>query len=178
MYEEYHDTPVIPDDDTQADMYTYAAEFLERYGFKRYEISNFAPRGFDSMHNRRYWKQEDYMGFGPGAHSYVGGLRYSYVRDLKEYIDGVMNGGEIVDEYEKIAGLEVANEYVMLRLRLAEGISDREYLQRFGVRFSEKYRAVLDKYLPLGHILEEGDVYRLSESGMRISNAILVEMLP
>ena len=128
MYEVYHDTPAIPSDDDQADMYAYAAETLERYGYKRYEISNFAQRGFASMHNMRYWKQEDYMGFGPGAHSYVGGLRYSFIRDLQGYMDGVMKGGIIVDEYEKIEGLEIANEYLMLRLRMAGGRLTKERL--------------------------------------------------
>ena len=158
-------------------MYSYAAEFLERYGYKRYEISNFSRRGFESMHNMRYWKQEDYMGFGPGAHSYVDGLRYSYIRDLKGYIDGVMNGGVIVDEYEKIEGLEVANEYLILRLRMAEGIDPADYTKRFRADFgplAEKLTFFESK----GWVeRNEQGCWSFTTSGFLISNLLLNELL-
>ena len=77
MYREYKDSPVLPSEDEQADMYSYAAEMLERYGYRQYEISNFCAPGFESLHNLKYWNLDDYMGFGPGAHSCVGNLRYS-----------------------------------------------------------------------------------------------------
>ena len=89
MYEEYLNSPVLPDDDAQADMYSYAAQMLERYGYRQYEVSNFAAPGFESRHNLKYWRLDDYMGFGPGAHSSVGSLRYSFVRDLRQYTYGV-----------------------------------------------------------------------------------------
>ena len=63
----------MPDDDAQADMYLYAIEALSRFGFKQYEISNFARRGYESKHNMKYWTGQDYLGFGAAAHSYVGG---------------------------------------------------------------------------------------------------------
>ena len=69
MYEDYYGSPILPDDDEQADMYCYAAELLERYGYKQYEISNFCAPGYESRHNMKYWTLEDYMGFGPGAES-------------------------------------------------------------------------------------------------------------
>ena len=95
MYREYFGSPLIPDDDTQADMYLYAVEKLERYGYKQYEISNFAIPGYESRHNLKYWRLGDYMGFGPGAASGVGNLRYTYVRDLKAYMDGVAGSGSM-----------------------------------------------------------------------------------
>ena len=85
MYRNYRNSPTLPDDDAQADMYSYAAQMLERYGYRQYEVSNFAAPGFESRHNLKYWRLDDYMGFGPGAHSSVGNLRYSFVRDLKQY---------------------------------------------------------------------------------------------
>ena len=106
MCRDYKDSPVLPSDDDQADMYCYAAEMLGRYGYRQYEISNFAARGFESRHNLKYWKLDDYMGFGPGAHSCVGNLRYSYIKDLKGYIAGVQKGVSIIDEYEVISPFE------------------------------------------------------------------------
>lgn len=128
MYKNYKDSPMLPDDDTQADMYCYAVEMLKRYGYEQYEVSNFCARGFESRHNLKYWNLEDYMGFGPGAHSYVDSVRYSYVRDLKNYISGVRNpNAVIVDEYGKIEPLERAVEYIMLGMRTSRGISEYDY---------------------------------------------------
>jgi len=123
----YKDSPFIPDDDTQADMYLYAVEALERYGYKQYEISNFARRGYESRHNLKYWMGEEFLGFGPGAHSYIGGRRYSFVADLEKYTENVLSGQSVVDLSEEITDFERASEYLMLRLRTTRGISEKEY---------------------------------------------------
>jgi len=130
MWESYRNSPIMPDDDEQADMYSYAADMLQRYGYHQYEISNFCAKGFESRHNLKYWNLDDYMGFGPGAHSAVGKLRYSYVKDIKQYIAGVERGLSIVDEYEMISPLERSAEYIMLAMRTARGISEHDYRTR------------------------------------------------
>ena len=130
MHREYMGSPILPDDDEQADMYSYASELLKRYGYRHYEVSNFCAPGFESRHNLKYWNMDDYMGFGPGAHSSVGNLRYSYVRDLKQYISAVYRDVSIVDEYSNIDPLERAVEYVMLAMRTSRGISERDYRVR------------------------------------------------
>ena len=127
MYRDYYNSPVIPDDDCQADMYFYAAQVLERYGYNQYEISNFCAPGFLSRHNLKYWMLDDYMGFGPGAHSCIGRLRYSYVKNLKDYITGVGRGISLVDEYDHIDTLQRATEYIMLGMRTSRGISEHDY---------------------------------------------------
>ena len=146
---------------------------LSKHGFAHYEISNYAKKGEECRHNLRYWRGEEYFGFGVAAHSFIGGERFYNGEGLEAYLAAPTRA-----EAGREAVEDAAYEYVMLRLRLAEGIREEDHLRRFGVRFSEKYRAVLDKYLPSGHILEEEGAYRLSEAGMRVSNAILVEMLP
>ena len=116
------------------------------------------------------------MGFGPGAHSYVGGLRYSFIRDLQGYMDGVMKGGIIVDEYEKIEGLEIANEYLMLRLRMAEGIDPADYTKRFRADFGpleEKLR-FFEKRMWAEQV--DGR-WCLTTSGFLVSNYIINELL-
>ncbi len=123
----YRDSEIMPSDDDQADMYLYAAETLEKYGYGQYEISNFCLRGHESRHNLKYWRLQDYAGFGPAAHSCIGNLRYSYVRDLNVYIDGVMKHESIIDEYEKVDKLDRACEYIMLGMRTSLGISAEEY---------------------------------------------------
>ena len=127
MYRDWIGSPALPDDDAQADMYSYAAQVLERYGYRQYEISNFCAPGFHSRHNLKYWNLDDYMGFGPGAHSNIGRIRYSFVRDLKEYIFAVNNGESILDEYNEISDMERSSEYLMLGMRTSKGISEQDY---------------------------------------------------
>ena len=80
------DTADLPDDEAQADMYLDTVDYLLRHGYRQYEISNFARPGFSSRHNRKYWALEEYLGFGPGAHSDFGGVRYGYALDLESYL--------------------------------------------------------------------------------------------
>ena len=144
MYHSYLNSPLLPDDDEQADMYLYTVEALSHYGYKQYEISNFAVPGYESRHNLKYWQLDDYMGFGPGAHSCVGNLRYSYVRNLDKYISAVNGDSMIIDEYEEIVPVQRAAEYIMLGLRTTHGISEAEY-----------HRVYLSDWSPLERKLEE-----------------------
>ena len=85
----YEESPELPPEDVQADMYFYAVERLQQAGFEQYEISNFAQKGYRSRHNSRYWDLSQYLGFGPSAHSFFGGRRFSFIADTQGYIDGV-----------------------------------------------------------------------------------------
>ena len=76
------DSADLPDDDTQADMYLWTVDYLQKKGYEQYEISNFAQPGYESRHNLKYWTLGEYAGFGPGAHSDMGGVRFAYERDL------------------------------------------------------------------------------------------------
>ena len=105
----------LPDDDAQAEMYLYAVEFLAQYGYRQYEISNFAKPGRESRHNLKYWTLGEYAGFGPGAHSDFGGARYAYERNLEGYIRGVRDHTPMLSESERIPPLERDTEWLMLR---------------------------------------------------------------
>ena len=115
----------FPDDDQQAEMYLSAVDTLAQHGYEQYEISNFARPGFASRHNLKYWHMDEYAGFGPGAHSDLGGVRFAYVRDIDCYIAGQL----LLSESETEETLARDFEYVMLSLRTAEGI-DRAYFER------------------------------------------------
>ena len=176
MYKEYHGSPILPDDDEQADMYSYAAQMLERYGYKQYEISNFAAPGFESRHNLKYWNMEDYISFGPGAHSCVGNVRYSYVKDLREYIAGVRREVSIVDEYEEISPLERAVEYVMLGMRTSRGISKRDYIVRCQCDW-RPIGQVLEAFKKKGWVEQTEDRWHFTVPGFLISNTLIGIML-
>ena len=176
MYERYKGSPILPDDDEQADMYFYAADVLERYGYKQYEISNFAAKGFESKHNLKYWNLDDYMGFGPGAHSCVGNLRYSFVKDLKQYIYGVHKKISIVDEYEQIDPLERAVEYVMLGMRTSRGISEHDYRLRCQCDWKPILK-VLQAFKEKGWVELTEDRWHFTGPGFLISHTLIGIML-
>lgn len=172
MYERYKGSPILPDDDEQADMYFYAADVLERYGYKQYEISNFAAKGFESKHNLKYWNLDDYMGFGPGAHSCVGNLRYSFVKDLKQYISGVARGVSIIDEYNRIDPMEKAVEYIMFGMRTANGISENDYRTRCQCDWRPIHKVLL-AFAEKGWAEKTGDRWHFTVPGYLISNTLI-----
>ena len=172
MYRNYNGSPILPDDDEQADMYCYAAEMLDRYGYKQYEISNFCAPGFESKHNLKYWNLDDYMGFGPGAHSCVGNLRYSFIKDLKQYISGIDRQVSIIDEYENIDPLERAVEYIMLGMRTSRGISERDYRLRCQCDWRPVYQALL-AFRQKGWAVEEEGRWHFTVPGFLISNTLI-----
>lgn len=172
MYREYKDSPVLPSEDEQADMYSYAAEMLERYGYKQYEISNFCAPSFESLHNLKYWNLDDYMGFGPGAHSCVGNLRYSFVKDLKRYISGVEKKVSIIDEYQQVDPMERSVEYLMLAMRTNRGISEEDYR----VRTQSDWKPILHALLAFqekGWAEKTGDRWHFTVPGFLISNTLI-----
>ena len=167
---------VLPDDDLQADMYLWAVDFLARRGYEQYEISNFARPGFASRHNLKYWTLQEYAGFGPGAHSDFGGVRYAFVRDLAAFCAGVESGGSILSESERISDRERHREYLMLGLRTAAGISRRAFESRCRTSF-DPIEGVLEKLAAPGYARKEGDRWRLTPVGFLVSNQIIGQAL-
>lgn len=167
----------LPDDDLQADMYLWTVEELERRGYEQYEISNFARPGFFSRHNMKYWTLAEYAGFGPGAHSDFGGVRYAFERDLSAYCAGVESGGEILSESEAIDDRERDREYLMLGLRTAAGISRKVFENRCRMSFAP-VEGVLERLESAGYTKRQGDDgWRLTPEGFLVSNQIIGQVL-
>lgn len=166
----------LPDGDLQADMYLWTVERLAQLGYGQYEISNFSKPGRASRHNLKYWNLEEYAGFGPGAHSDVGGVRYAFVRDLEAYCQCVEKGGEILSESERIPAWERDMEYLMLGLRTVRGISPKEFESRYRLPF-DGIRSALERFRETGHAMEVGERWRLTPEGFLVSNLIIGEVL-
>ncbi len=175
MYQ-YKGSPFLPDNDEQADMYLYAVQLLQHYGYGQYEISNFSIRGYESRHNLKYWRLEEYMGFGAGAHSNVGSLRYSFVKDVQRYISGVEGKTDIVDEYENIEVLERASEYIMMNMRTVWGISEDEYRRLYRSDFTPIGK-LLDEFVSNGWAVKEGAAWHFTASGFLLSNVLIGALL-
>ena len=174
---DYQDCANLPDDDAQADMYFYAVETLEEYGYVQYEISNFCLPGMESRHNLKYWTGQPYIGFGPAASSDFGGKRFTAQANLDQYITGVMEQGVILSECETIPMRERAGEYLMLRLRTSLGIEEHEYVRSFLLPF-EPLEQRLEFYEDRGLAQKQDNGrWRLTPKGFMVSNTILVDLL-
>ena len=172
----FKDSPFLPDDDVQADMYLYAIEMLARFGYKQYEISNFARRGFESKHNMKYWMGDNYIGFGPGAHSYIDRCRYSFIEDVEKYIERVTLGQVVVEYSEEMSDFENAGEYLMLRLRTVYGISEEEYYDIYRLKM-DFILELLRKYETNGWALYKDGRWRFTPKGFMLSNTLIGELL-
>ena len=167
------DSAGLPGDDAQADMYLSTVETLRHYGFFQYEISNFARPGFESRHNLKYWTLQEYAGFGPGAHSDFGGVRYAYERDLDTYIRGVLEGTPMLSENERIPPLDRDTEYLMLGLRTVQGIAPKTFENRYRRRF-DCLLPFLEECRKAGYAVREEDgSWHLTPGGFLVSNQII-----
>lgn len=164
-------TLTLPDDDAQADMYLYTVAALGEMGYEQYEISNFAKPGKASRHNLKYWNMEEYAGFGPGAHSDFGGVRYGYVRDIDSYIAGKL----VLSESENDSTLARDYEYVMLSLRTAAGIDRQTFEKRYRQRF-QPMETLFEQYEKAGLALPTGGGWRLTPKGFLVSNSIIAAL--
>ncbi len=171
----YKELANLPDDDTQADMYLAASDILRDYGYEHYEISNFAKKGFASKHNLKYWTGGEYLGFGPTAASDFAGKRFTILRDLQGYIQGIAKKETVLSECETIPARERAGEYVMLRLRTSDGISAEEYERQYLMPFAPLEKA-MQRFREKGYAVYENDRWHLTEPGWLVSNQIILTL--
>ena len=167
------DALILPDEDSALQMYFGTVELLADRGFLQYEISNFAKPGYESRHNLKYWNCEEYLGFGPAAHSFFAGERYGNARDLAGYLAGK----SIVCERQTLTDADRINEYVMLRMRLCEGVRKEDFSARFKEECFEGFQADFFPYLAQGFVEIDQKGIRFTKRGFAVSNAILSQVL-
>ncbi len=163
----------LPDEDTAAAMYFHGIDLLARYGLSQYEISNFAKEGRASRHNLKYWNCEEYLGIGAAAHSYFEGDRFGNAPDVQ----GFASGKTVESERETVTRHDAMNEFVMLGMRLTDGISGKSFEDRFGEPMDAHFGRSLARYLQTGHVVRTETGYAFTKKGMYVSNAILSDIL-
>ena len=174
---EYKEFCNLADDDTQAEMYISAVKILKDHGYRQYEISNFCRKGHVSRHNLKYWNGEEYLGFGPDASSDFAGQRFSIIRDLPGYIDGIRHGGQVIVDAQSITGRERAAEYLMMRLRTATGMDPREYEKRFLMPFGPLEKKLL-QFQKQGLAQKTFDGrWHLTTQGFLLSNTVISDLM-
>ena len=167
----------LPDGDSQADFYLAAVDQIQRAGFRQYEISNFARTGMESRHNLKYWMGREYTGFGPGAHSYLDGVRYAWPRDLAGYLEALEAGEPVaMAEKETVPPREQAREYLLLRMRTMRGIEEWEYRRSFGLNFEPISRRL--EFFESHRWAEQSDHrWHFTPQGFLLSNTLIADLL-
>lgn len=169
----------LPDDELERNMYWYVKNTLELNGYKHYEISNFAKKGYESKHNMNCWNQMEYVGIGTAAHSYRDITRYSNTEDIKEYIKNVQKGefekNRIIHEIQKEE--DSKKEFMLLGLRKIDGLKISEFKNKFGDNPIYLYRNELKKLSDEKLIIIQDDSIRLSNKGIDLANLVWEEFV-
>ncbi len=160
-------------DDEAVSLWEQASATLRGAGYEHYEISNYARPGYRSRHNLHTWQCHDYLGLGVAAHSCMDGVRFGQSRDL----DAFLRGEDITAFRDVLTLVDREAEYIMLALRLSDGIDDRDFSARFGRDFFATYADRCAPFLAMGLMQRNGTRTRITERGYPVSNAILTEIL-
>lgn len=190
------DYPELPDEDTERQMYYYTQDSLANAGYVHYEISNYARSGYECRHNISYWERTDYLGFGIGAASLFEEIRHTNITDINMYIDkcgGMINAGscmdnnvtagnynrlyEIYDDIQKLSLNDRMEEFMFLGLRKIDGISKAEFEKTFSKNIADVYGKVIQENVLNGLLVDDGDVIKLTERGVDISNVVMADFL-
>ena len=162
----------LPDEDLERNMYWYVKNTLELNGYNHYEISNFAKLGKESRHNLNCWNQEEYIGFGVAAHSYLNGIRFSNTINVEEYIQHIENNRKEENiQIEESQSLEdKKNEFMMLGFRKIQGVDIARFKEKFIDNPIFLYRENLNKLVEEGLIEVDLNHIKLTNKGIDLAN--------
>ncbi|WP_411343232.1 radical SAM family heme chaperone HemW [Paenibacillus sp. WLX1005] len=167
----------LPDEESELNMYLLLMDKMKQAGYEQYEISNFAKPGYGSRHNMTYWRNEDYYGLGAGAHGYVHGKRHINIKGVNPYNDAAATRLPRLDASE-IDRDEAMEDYMMVGLRMLEGVSKERFARQFnGEQLDDVFRVQLDKLLKNDLLQPTEDGYRLSEKGLLFGNDVFGEFV-
>lgn len=166
------------DEDTELEMYELAIELLSKAGYQHYEVSNFCRPGKQARHNLTYWLNEEYLGFGPGAVSYLGGRRWMNEKRPTSYIQKVKAGEPLAILDETLPPEEALAETLILGLRLRGGVTLKSVQDRFSIDLQERYSGLISELVSEGFAELKGDNLRLTHKGLLFSNDVFIRILP
>ncbi len=174
-------TLLLPDEEESVAMFESAARILRQSGYEHYEISNYARPGYRSRHNQVYWRRDNYLGFGCGAHSFLRepefGMRWRNADNLEEYMRTVQNGHLPHQEKHCIGLREAMAEKFFLGLRMLDGVDLEQFRQEFGAGFEEIYSEQCSTLLDKGFLEICGGRLRIPEASLLVSNQIFMMFL-
>ncbi|MFE0560293.1 radical SAM family heme chaperone HemW [Paenibacillus sp. NPDC058910] len=166
----------LPDEEDELNMYLLLMERMQAAGYKQYEISNFAKPGFESRHNMTYWRNEDYYGLGAGAHGYVGRQRHVNIKGVNPYNEAANQGLPRLESFE-VSREEAMEDFLMVGLRVLDGVSRSRFRQQFGTSMEEVFAGPLNKMVSAGLLDSTEDGYKLSSKGILFGNDVFAEFI-
>jgi len=164
----------LPDETTDRAMYHLARQMLTDAGYIHYEISNFAKPGYMSRHNTNCWRRVPYYGFGLGAHSFDGNMRWHNTENMNAYIH---DSGSAPLDVETLTKEEAMSETIILGLRLLDGVNEHDFYEQFGVKIKDVYLEEITNLLLNGLIIKENGRICLSEKGLDLANVVMEQFL-
>ena len=165
---------LLPDEDSEREMYHETKRFLRDCGYERYEISNYAKPGRACRHNIGYWTGVPYLGLGLGASSYMDGCRFVVNSDMKQYLEE--KPGMFTD-VEKLTKKDMEEEFFYVGLRMTAGVSLSEFERRFGVSAKDVYPGLMETFVEEKAAAFQGDRFVLTDYGLDVSNYIMAQFL-
>lgn len=165
---------LLPDEDSEREMYHETKRFLKSCGYERYEISNYAKPGRECRHNIGYWTGVPYLGMGLGASSYMDGCRFAVNSDMKQYLEE--KPGMFTD-VEKLTKKDMEEEFFYVGLRMTAGVSLPEFERRFGVSAKDVYPGLMEMFVAEKAAVFQGDRFVLTDYGLDVSNYIMAQFL-
>jgi len=166
----------LPDEEDELNMYLLLMDRMKAAGYKQYEISNFAKPGFESRHNMTYWRNEDYYGLGAGAHGYIGRQRHVNIKGVNPYNEAANVGLPRLESFE-VSREEAMEDFLMVGLRVLDGVSGSRFRQQFGISMEEIFAKPLNKMVGAGLLDPTDDGYRLSSKGILFGNDVFAEFI-
>ncbi len=163
----------VPSEDDMAEFYEMAQQALGAAGYHHYEISNWAKPGYESKHNLKYWRREPYLGFGAGAHSFLGTERWANAHDAAAYVTAVQGGRMPVEQHETLTAERALEEELFLGLRQLDGIDLAQIERDYGVSLAARF----DPLTSAGLVERHGSIVRLAPERLSISNEVFVELM-
>lgn len=167
----------LPSDDEEFLMYQLIRKRLYQAGYQQYEISNFSIPGYESMHNTVYWLNDEYYGLGVGAHGYINGDRYANVKGVQSYIDNLRKGRRPIAEEYQVSLEESMENFMILGLRLLQGVSKTRFFQRYGKSIDQVFGPVIQSLVKQKLIVDKAESIHLTEEGLLFGNEVFASFL-
>jgi len=164
-------------DELERAMYLDAIASLSACGMQHYEVSNFAQPGFECRHNMVYWKADEYFAFGPGAASYLDGVRRTNTRSVLRWLKSWQQGDPAVEDCEQLSNEEKAREAIMLALRMRKGLNVPAFESRFGLSFTALAGDALQQHIDSGLLVRQSDFVSLTTEGLLIADTVISDFL-
>jgi len=166
---------IFPDDDTSTEQYDKVLDISKEYGFQRYEISNFAKKGYECLHNLNYWEGGDYVGIGVSAHGCIDGTRYANILGIQQYIDNICIGKRVRSYSQKEDLNSQKKDRIMVGLRLTKGLNVDKFNEDFNTDFMKEFEDAIKKTAP--YTFYSQGYFGVKEEYLYVVNGVIVEFI-